>query len=378
MQKQTGLSTIYTLIIAALGVVVAAGVTSLVWWYFIGSQAPHKHRFDAAIQELSSTNEAYQQVGSKGVLSLNHATDTSSYIELYRQALTQATDPSQEGHLKYLIATAYVQNGEYIKAIPLFKEVAATKEYTKYDRALAVQAMGNTRFSFNDPSVDQVIFSDSPYSGMVVTNDYISTYIKLFQYSSSIAPVANSESRIAVLYAQEIDRSYASSHSTSTPEIAYMKDQLGRHVKNANTNIPILRQRRGSGGIISTSLLRIAVAYGHLAELGMYSPTDAEAAFNVVKAESIKTNFQIDVFWYCRYAMYLNEMYGPSRANDVRDLLSNIYNGGYSNTDQIMQFLAHEKNNNLGLKPSISKLASADPKFKQLLTSLGWTEADLK
>lgn len=378
MQKQSGLSTIYLLIIAALGVVVAAGITSLVWWYFIGSQPSKNGRYHAVIGALNSTNEAYQQVSSKGALPADHATDTSSYIELYRQALAQTTDPFQEGHIKYQIAVAYVRNGDYLKAIPLFKEVAAAKEYTRFDRAYAVQAMGNIRFSFDDPSVDQLIFSDSPYSGMVVPNDYVSTYIKLFQYSSSIAPVANSESRIAVLYSQEITRAYATSHSTSTPNIAYMKDQLQRHVQKANAGIALLRQKQGSEGVLSTSLLRIAVAYGHLAQLGMYSPADAEAAFDAVKTESIQTNTQPDVFWYVQYSDYLASMYGSKRTNDIVALLSNVYNGNYSNTDPIMQFLAHEKDNNLGLKPSLIKLASLDPKFKQLLLSLEWEEADFK
>lgn len=380
MNTQKGLSKMHFLVIAAFAVVAAAGVATIVWTaitlFVPAGKGQSKYGYgtnNTVNQTLIDTNEEYRQANVSINQNTDHATDTSQYIEEYKRALIDATDPIQEGHIEYAMALAYIREGDYMSAIPILKDIGTSKVYSRYDKASAVQTLGGIRFSFDDPSVDQVIFADPPYSAMLAKGDYIESYIKLFSYGSKFVPLVSIEARLAQLYALDIDRSYQTSHSTTTPDIVAMKKLLDQNTQNVLKSITANDSTTKTNGGIQSALLHIAIADGRLAELGMVSTFVAEDAF--AKAGSFDPSLN-NGFWNLQYARYLTEVYGASRSSQIIELLSHVYGGGYQPADPIIQFLTRERLNTLGVRPSLIQMSTIDPQFKNFLTSLGWGKKD--
>ena len=381
MKTQKGISTMYFLILAALCIVGAAILTAVVWAVYISPGTKNtwqnKHGYNAnvtVVDTLNKSNEAYRQANSLVNEKIDRATDTAQYIADYKRALADATDPLQEGHIKYTMAVAYLRGGDYMNAIPLLKEVGSSQQYAKVDKASAIQTLGSIRFSYDDPTVDSLIFADPPYSAMLAKDDYIATYIKLFLYGRKFSPLASIEARLAQLYSLNIMRSYQSSHSTTTPEILGMKKQLDMHLQKARKGLASDTNAAQTAAPVQAALLRIATTNGLLAVLGMEKSSVAEADFE--KAGVFNGASSNDGFWNFQYARYLSEMYGATKSAKITELLSHIYTGGYKSSDPIEQFLAHERMNYLGAQPSIVRLASIDPEFKEFLLTLGWLKKD--
>lgn len=363
--------------LAALLFFVVIGV-GLAWWLLVGKSRANYTETNTVNAVLARENSYYAQAEHLGKLIGSTATGTNARVELYQKALEQAQDLQQEGQIKYKLALAYIQKSDYMKAIPILKEIAANTTYTNYHRAYAVQQLANLHFSYADPEIEKITFSDVPYSAMTVAGDVGQAYRNLYEYASSFYPLDIAESRIADWYAGDIIRLVSMGYATSSSEVQNDLYRINTHIAKAKKDITRTETDPNSRVDIPTALMRVAVVNGKLAKLGLLSPEEAEKSFETARQSSDLLLGTINPYWYYNYADFLTKMYGIERKSDVENTLSNIYGGPFTSRDPILIFLRNERQNALGAKSSVANLAKIDQKFRVLLASLGWTEVDFK
>ncbi|HEV3245025.1 MAG TPA: hypothetical protein VG102_01570 [Candidatus Paceibacterota bacterium] len=325
---------------------------------------------DTVFSTLMSSNSEFAQ-GTQ----LSQTGQYDQALPYYKQALSSASDPAQEGEIAFKIAVVTEKSGGYsgyLAAIPLLKAVAANTSYTNITRAYAVQEMGLMFYTYADPKITAAIFGDSPYTSLYVQNDTALSYRHLFEYAASFYPLALSDLRVASWYANEL----ASSNAASTSTQAYTSI-IQQQITAANTDITRMKSDPNEEGYVPTALMREALIAGDMQLAGTTSFGDVDALFkqdlDLYAADGMP---QYDAFARYNYASLLYRLYGSSRLSDVTQILSPLYASKSYKGSSFEEFLRNERANVTGEKAHIIQLAKVDPAFKQYLETLGWTSSD--
>lgn len=361
--------------------VIALCIIGVMAFFFIFHQNPaataitysHTNTVNAV---LRAQNQPFER--AELIAGLTDSSSTAMRIALYQQALELAADKTQEGHIKYKLGIATLKNHDYLGAVGIFKDIGSDTEYSMFDRAYAVQTIGNIFYNYHDPKIADETFSQELYASLRVQNDIQLSYRHMYEYAASIYPLAMSEARIADWYANDLLLLEAASSSLSN-------EVINAHVliiKNAFVKLDadIARTKDDPNAAVDApdALLREAIVLGKLAELKLGDPSDAEKVFEQSRVLQMLIAKHPNPYYFFHYSKYLADIYGVAKSSEIKTQLSELYNGGYTKQDPIINFLTNERNNITNTKSDLKRLAQIDPKFKSFLLTLGWTDADFK
>lgn len=294
------------------------------------------------------------------------AGDFTRAVTAYEEALDDVKTPDEQGQILYKMALAHIATNEPLKAIPIFKEVAAGLNYPLTTRAYAVQAMGQGFYSFSDPAITAEIFKDEPYKSMYDAEKIPLSYRKLFEYASSFYPLGISETRIAQWYAQRIVLG-------ESEKVLLAKNIIRLKLENADKDVARTRGQAEKGGnYVPEILTRKAYILGLLSQAGDESLGNPEEAFReaLMVAQIASPEYEAQAKYF--YALFLAGKYGSERSQAIRDVLSDFYKTTRYEDTGIVRFIKNEKNNTVGSMAKILLLAQFDPQFKEFLKTLGW------
>ena len=362
--------------ILIVGAVVIVAVLVLVGFNFFLKQSFEQPKVDYTDKNvygvLVDTNQAF----ARGEELIN--SDPKSALLQFQSALSNSKDLIQEGQIKFKIAQATENTGDYAHAIALFKEIATNPNYTNITRAYSIQEMGMLFYSYSDPQMTTEIFSTPPFSSLYVATSTSLSYRHLFEYTSSIYPLAISELRIADWYASAADTlALSSGAASSTQQINTYKTIIGQKIKSAQADITRIRNNENENVYLGPSLMREAVVVAKMQLIGDSSFGDMDTLFKqTLNFYSLYTNVGVDGYARYNYALYLARIYGDSQTSAIQQLLSNFYTSNVYHKTAVETFFKNERSNGTGSKVYLVKLASIDPKFKAYLMSLGWQASD--
>lgn len=292
----------------------------------------------------------------------------------YEKAIGVAGTAEEKGIIKISIGRSYYKLENFDLGSKTFKEVVGNPDYSNVTRAYAVEAMGNEYYSMYNQELFDSIFSGEPYKSFFVGKDKDLAMRKLFEYGTTFFPLPLSEARVAQWYASELVRIKNSGLEDQETKIkidsmkAIIRERLSlvdkgikgiENTPNA-TRIPVVLNRLG---VISMKMYLFGdESFGNPADLFERSLVYSKL-YNLTSTEG---------FTYYNYAVFLARVYGKEKTSEIGTLLGNFYNTDkYKNTD-VFTFLKNQKNIEGAVKEDILLLASFDPKFKKLLSGLGW------
>ncbi len=370
----TGIVFVLLLVFAAL-LVVPAYLTNLAN-PSVSTQTTNEHVVftqaqyadSAAANHALKSNQAYENG-----LRLSDQRKFSDAVAQYELAANEVSDPSQSAVIQFSLAYAEAASGDYSSAVAIYKNLAASSStLSAIPRAYAVQDMAHLYFRYGDPAITAEIFKDAPYSSLFMAGNVEHTYKNLFDYATSIYPLALSELYSANWYANQL-LAYPKSH----PEYV---SSIQTNLQLADQDIAVLRSNeKQQPEALVEALEERAVVLGKMRRLGYSTSEDPDAAFKEL-LELYSSLHKSSSDWTVRvqYCFYIAHTAGSTRAADIQSILGPIDTDPSAHGDSIQQFLSNARTGSKGTKSDYELLASFDPQFKKLLISLGWTNSDFQ
>ena len=321
---------------------------------------------------LQQTNPDFQ-IAQKYDAAGNYA----SAIQYYEEALPLAADLHQEGQIEYYIALDQEKSNDYIDAIKDFKQIAAGSSWPLLE-AYAVQELGQIHSNnLSNPSINELIFSDPPYSSFVSSTSSVSTaYHLLYEYAGSIYPLGITESQLAIWDARNIQTQYNS--GTTTPQGIAELVKINQELAAADADIQRTKNDPVAAGAIPEILVNEGTAYGLLAQMGVADADQGEQTFQEgMQYEAVDGDKPGDLIRYY-YAAFLYNIYGSSKEAQITDLLAPFSVGNDANIyPAASTYLASiDHHSGLYTRTQTINLARLDRAFKAYLISLGWSNQD--
>lgn len=359
--------TIVSILILLLAAILGGGwfyVHSLISKDFAGQQISTNQ---TPFASLSASNSAFAQATS-----LYNARDYIGALAKYREALATSKNPVEEGQIEIKIGNALLKSGDVNGAIDTFQMIAQKNTYTKITRAYAVQNIGLI-YDATGQSVIAKTFAVEPFSSMYASSSIPLSYRHLYEYAVSLYPLAESELRVGDWYASALVQQKKGIISLSASSTTLFTTIARAKIGAANADITRIQADPNEVGIMPEVLKRKALVIGKLAEAGVISLADADAAYRKAMNTYAALGPGQDGFMRYFYAAYLTRVASTSPAITI---LAPLYsNNLYKGTD-VESFFASERDNNLSQKFVLQRLAKVDPGFKQYLQSLGWKDSD--
>lgn len=311
----------------------------------------------------TTTSEEYSRNFEQAEKLLNSGNVEQAKV-LYLESLKSATTPVEVSQAQYKISLTETQTDPK-SAISRLKQIIADENNTDLDRAYAAQRLGLLYYRNSDPALIPVIFSGEPYAAFYTNNDLPLALRRLFEFSSSFYPVALSELRAAIWYAQEI--------TLDAQKAEEYLPIIESKLKNADLDIERTRYISGPDSLVTEALSLKARVYAALHRAGY--EYDYETAMQEAMTYALASGVK-GADGQARYAYVINLfLYEEDREVDILNLLQPMID----NIDEYPTFkrmFERERNNVLNQKKDLVALGNALPQFKNLLLSLNWTEAD--
>jgi len=350
-----------TLLILLASVLV---IGTVVFVYYNFSQKPSRSFYQSLLEK--NENFAY----AEGLLKSRKFDEAA---QNFRLALTEANGFREVGQIKYKIAVSQSEGSNPIEGIVLLKEIAANVNYTTKIRAYSIQHIGHLLYAINTKEINDEIFKDEPYKSFLSgsENDYSIARRKLYEYASSIYPLGIPELRIAKWYSEEILRLQKLSGEDNKQKIEGMKSIIGQKMISADKYLADIVNSEQSRSFAAEVLYRKANVQADLYLAGDKNFGDPEENYKKsLNVAILKVGNESSAS--IRYAVFLAEMYGEKRLQDIKALLAGFYSGRYDATNTVRS-IRNEKNGLLGNKNDYLLLAKLDPMWRDFLISLGWT-----
>lgn len=363
---------ISALVVAIFIVVVAIGL--LIFGHWIpgrDGESPSQDGERALVEELMSESKSYRD--ARELFSQGNQPDGVAQLE----RLLQDPDLSEyeRTHIEFLKASA-LSRYDALAAIPLLKEIAADTENAMRQRAYAVQHLGLIyMMGLGDKEeVTTVIFSDDPYRSFFDENDVMGSYMSLFEYANSFQPLMVASSYLAWSTAGQLEE--GPSDQFTDVQVRAMEESIFTNLARAESEMADAALHNEMNYVPRVLALKAAV-YARLQSAGVEGVEgDYREVFDqALESAMVQGSYEEDV--RLAYAKYLLELEGEAAVNKVRSLLRPLIatievkegmrtyfinaRGGRSETTQMLQ-----------------RFASVDPDFRNMLISLGWSEADLQ
>jgi len=311
-------------------------------------------------------------------------------VSAFGRALAATQDPAQKDIALYALAMATSSAGDTLAAIPMLKQVAADTIASSLTRAYAAQGLGqianNNTFSPRHQSIMAEIFKDEPYKDMLVAGDEALSIRHVFDYASSIYPLAISELRIADWYMKALQFNNLS--TTTDPGRTYVAIA---QEKMQSADLDVLRTTNlPTRSMIPTALSSEAVVGGELALAGVVSPYGAAQLYQQA-IDSFSTYDPLpghDSTVRFNYAGFLALVWGTARAADIHSAISPLYLDPAAYTGSALLHtltsLASMPSTDMGTTTAeiimlrAREIAVNDAGFRNLLMGLGWRAGEFE
>lgn len=351
----------------AIGALIIVAIVA--WWY---AQGPRYSLEDTPYEALTEQSTAFSE--AEQLYKEGRFTEARAK---YESALVSALDPIQEGQIHVKIAHTWRGDGDFIKAIGLYKAIADNARNIKFVRAYAIQNMAVLYDLNGDAAITDEIFKGEPYVSMLEEGNVPQAYVRLYEYASSFYPLALPELRVASWHAQRLIDARNKRVTLEQPEIDASKILIHEKLKNADADIERIRNDQNEVRMLPEIFKRRAVLLGKMAYIGETTFTEADDAF--VQAMNVYTATGrpgADGMVRYYYASYLLGLLKP-RHEDLRSVLGPFYapDSPYASSTAV-SFFRSERTNALRQKYVLTGFGRIDLNFQAFLKTLGWTEAD--
>lgn len=321
--------------------------------------------------QLKANNDVYQDA--------RFARDIKDYdkaISLYEDALTNSSNSEVRAQIEYEIGVVQNYMNDPIGAIRRLKTVANNTDYSPLIRAYAIQQMGEVFYWRSDPATFDEIFKDDPYTNMFVPDKPSTSLKNLFEYASSFYPLAYAELKTAQFYANKILNVQTAGLTVSSEGLSIdeMKILIRQKVENAEKDIEDIKKLYPTDTRISSAIQRKAIIAGLIYRAGDPFLGDPRILFEQARqGELIRGNFNQAAFTTYHFASFLAQIGSIGNKEEVQALLEDFYEDGkFAKTTTFYDFLKNEGGAISTSRENILLLAEIDPKFKNLIISLGW------
>jgi len=362
-----------TILAVVIGVLVIGGAVGA--FFFFRSQTATYSDTRTVLEVLRQTNQDFSD-GTSYVKQGKYA----DALESYTKALANAKDSSQEGQIRFAIGRMYEQLGRYSDAIAAFKAIAAEERYYALIRAYAVQELGAMYHLYyaDLATITAETFKDEPYASFKKNADYDTAYRKLFEYATSIYPLAYSESFVAYGYTKAL---VSIKGATTTSQGQQYVASIATALQRADADFPRLAKNHDEQLYAPSVLSREAIVTGYLVRVGVpgYTNGAAESLYNRALQYSATIGLKPGNFVVYHYALLLARAYGKERATDLHTLLAvfSEKNGEKIAPEVPVFFKAVLTDpSQVSEKANVKLLGKLDPDFKAYLLSLGWHASD--
>ncbi|MDP2837987.1 MAG: hypothetical protein Q8O53_01790 [Candidatus Moranbacteria bacterium] len=349
------------------------------------------------IQDLADIDPDF----NKSIQIIDNSGELIDTVPLLRASLEKQRGTKYEVFPKLLLATslgwvAYLldendpQANQYLReSISLLKEIVAHPSnpiYINSKKATALQAMERLSFTYRGPTIQALLIETEPYKSFD-TDGTLRTFQKnLLSYSESLYPIAGVETRLASLYARDMAEyvQNAAQDTTLKLKIETQKNTVQKLITQGDVSIKELEGLKAyplfTKDIPETLLFKAIAAQYYFEATGESPFGNIETLYKkaIASAEEINPK-KIPGLHLYYYASYLSTLNDPARYDEIKSLLKRNYTQeNYLERTAGKGLFATEKNNILGEKQNIIRLAKIDSDFKEILVKLGWTEADFK
>lgn len=327
--------------------------------------------YGGRISRLAESNKAYREAKA--------ARQRGEYlrsIQQYEVAFQTVDSPEERAQIEYEIGVVQNFMRNPVEAIRQLKKVANNEEYPPLLRAYAVQQMGEFFYWRNDQATFNEIFSDDPYRSMLVPGRSKASMKNLFVYASSFYPLAYAELKIAEFYASEILNAKFLGVSTN-PEgltISQMRKIVLEKMASAERDVENVRSVYPTDPRIVSAKQRKAVIAGLLYGAGDTSLGDPSVLYeDAYRSALVQGLLNQAAFTLYNFAVFLARSGGANEEARIQELLTNFYaTDKFRQGTSIFDFFTESRFVTDANHDDLLLLASLDPRFKDLLVSLGW------
>jgi len=311
--------------------------------------------------------------------------DYVSAQQYFEKAFSEAKDDAKKGLIAYWLADAYAANARYKESVALLQGIAHDTRYASIIRAYAVQKMALMYRQYWDPVITDEVFKHPVFAPMLVQDDPTLSYRRLFEYATTLYPLALSEFYVAdwyaddALYAKFQVRNGSIEKSVANVRVGEDKAVIWERILAGNQHIRLVQDGVVSDESIYAALERRAAVIGKMQRLGDNSFGDAEAEFKNLLAKYESDGIMTDGTVRLQYAIFLARMYKDVRVADIQAILSPIYDSPTYRSPSLgtaMKALKDVPSGESATKAAVAYIAGLDPEFKKFLSSLGWDDTD--
>lgn len=302
-------------------------------------------------------------------------------LEAYQRSLADVKDPRRKNQIRFNIARAQEETGDYKSAIAGFKAIADDASAVANIRAFSIEEIVYMHYSYFTPearaTIDAEVFQGEPYDSFQKGNKTNVAYTKLLEYGTGIYPLPYSEARLARNYSTTLVDDLGG--ATTTPQGKAYVTLIKKSVELADAGLPNVRVLNNKAAYSQRVLSQEGVALGNLASLGVIDAKDAEKYFiEGLSYNTASRSLPGNSFAY-NYASFLLTAYGKSRINDIKTMLAPFKVGNEAEITKSASDLFKVARTDSSLskdRKKIIHLAQVDGDFEKYLISLGWEQAD--
>lgn len=297
----------------------------------------------------------------------------------YQQALKEAETKKDEASAKVNIGTARLRS-DLREGIKILKEVSLDESYPKFERSSAISYAASVALASDLDFAKNYVFTGDIWSGFLPIGNFDREALELavrraFEWSADLYSVFPSEYRIAWWYSKQIIEGKTKSDEEIKQFVAIIKDRMIK----GNVSLGIA-QAAGTfpSRVVAGYILR-GIALEGLYVAGESSIEEVKNTYNQALAIAEANKDDVEAYARIPYARYNLANFLVNRVKtydtkEIRDILSPLYDYNI-NSSAFFGFLRSDaERSNKG----IIALSKVDPRFKELLLSLGWKESDFK
>ncbi len=331
---------------------------------------PENYSYGGNLAHIADSNEEYRLA-----VTLRKDGNYLKAIQMYEEALKKTSSLEERAQIEYEIGATWNFSGDPITAIRTLKKVVENPQYPRILRADAVQLMGEVFYWRSDRVTFDEIFKDEPYRSLLVPGKINTSLKNLFEYASSIYPLAYAELRAAQFYAAKILNVQRAGLTVSSEGLSIneMKSLIRQKIINADRDVENIMKQYPTDVRIYNAQQKKAIIAGLLYLSGDDSFGDPIQLYeDAYRNALVQGYFNQAAFTLFNFASFLVRS-GTGNEGKIKNLLTELYTStDFKKNTSIFQFLKNEEKNVSGAREDILLLAQIDPGFKDFLISLGW------
>lgn len=293
--------------------------------------------------------------------------------ERYQKLLEKSGAPGEKARSLYNLAVIDTQDNPGL-AIENLSKIAFDTEQTLLQRAYAVQRMGLTYYRVGDSTLLPIIFADKELSSFYDATDPSLSLRRLFEYAMSLHPLAISSMRASMWYTEELRRLYAANHMVAFEAAkSHYLPIINSYFLYADEDIVRSGEFADARSLIPEALYLKALNLARLASIGLeyeYEEVMRQALEIAVEQGDLNTEGSI------RYTYALNLLLHERKREEEALALIEPLIKDIDKYQSMKRMFIRERTDNLGQKTHLVALATKFPAFKDLLSTLGWSDGD--